>query len=178
MLLSFNHLITQVVEVEGGVGYSLVGDDADVYGLEVDGQLGEGGVDDILGRGFAHEVSRLYDDKAYHISYVQTHTLHLTHLIYAFPCALQGGDKLKMSESMMGAGPLLPVQGGIVGILRKASPFAKMSKQSKTLDAVQPSSTVDAEPTLDGNVDTLQAAKVRGMPFAALFSVLSSCFTL
>ena len=56
MPLSFNHLITQVVEVEGGVGYSLVGDDADVYGLEVDGQLGEGGVDDILGRGFAHEV--------------------------------------------------------------------------------------------------------------------------
>jgi len=65
----------------------------------------------------------------------------------------------------MGAGPLLPVRGGIVGILRKASPFVKMSK----LDTLQqPSSTVDAEPTLDGNVDTLQAVKVRGMPFAAL----------
>ena len=87
-------------------------------------------------------------------------------------------DKDKTTVKSKGAGPLLPVQGGIVGILRKASPFVKMSKQSKTLDAVQPSSTVDAEPTLDGNVDTLQAAKVRGMPFAALFSVLSSCFTL
>ena len=58
MPLSFNHLITQVVEVEGGVGYSLVGDDADVYGLKLDGQLGVGvGVNDSLGRGFAHEVS-------------------------------------------------------------------------------------------------------------------------
>ncbi len=56
----------------------------------------------------------------------------------------------------MGAGPLLPVRG-IVGILRKTSPFMKM------LDALH------AEPALDGNVDTLQTVKVRGISFVAPF---------
>ena len=133
-------------------------------------------MDGILGSGFAHEVRSSYEVYRSAHSILIKHTLCISHIPY-FPYAPQDEDK-RSAESVMGAGLLLPVRGGIVGILRKASPFVKMSKQSKTLDAVQPSSTVDAEPTLDGNVDTLQAAKVRGMPFAALFSVLSSCFTL
>ena len=41
-----------------------MGNEADVYGLELDGQLGGGGgggLNDSLGRGFANEVSGSYD---------------------------------------------------------------------------------------------------------------------
>ena len=86
----------------------------------------------------------------------------------------------KTAESSMGAGPLLPVvRGGTIGFLEKAlMPFVKKLKQSKHLDALQPSSTVDDRIVLplhdageDGScklegepalVDKLDSAKVRG----------------
>ena len=170
--ISFDHLTTQVVEVEGGVGYSLVGDDANVYGLKLDGQLGEGGVNDSIGRGFAHEVRGSYDG-TYHSVHHSICSICISHISSKLFRTYALQDKDKTTVKSKGAGPLLPVRGIIVGTLKMASmPFTKMlKKQSKPkhLDAFQPSSAVDAEPTLGGsNVDTLQAVKVRGIPFVAL----------
>src|SRR5210317_873691 len=52
----------------------------------------------------------------------------------------------KKPVKTLGAGPLLPILRGILGILKKTSmPFTKVLKQSKPkhLDALEPSSTVD-----------------------------------
>ena len=60
----FDPSITQVVKVWGGVdssaataGLVSADDDDNDGGLELDGDIGEGGVMYSLGRGFAHEVS-------------------------------------------------------------------------------------------------------------------------
>ncbi len=58
-----------------------MGNDADVYGLKLDGQLGVGvGVDGILGRGFAHEVRSSYEVYRSAHSILIKRTLCISHI--------------------------------------------------------------------------------------------------
>ena len=100
----------------------------------------------------------------------------------------------KKTVESMGAGPLLPVQGDIIGVIKKAlMPFPKKMKQPPKHLLQSSTATVDdrivlslddvgeddngkakAELALDDNMDT---AKVRGIPFVALCTYLIHILT-